>query len=462
VAFGEPQILYSGAIGEGSRILYNRTPKDRVEAVAPWLTIDGDAYPAVVDGKIQWIVDAYTTTNGYPYASRTTLGDTTADSLTATNNQRAVVAQQNQVNYIRNSVKATVDAYTGEVKLYQWDTKDPVLKTWMKAFPNTVEPKTAISQSLMDHLRYPQDLFKVQRELLTRYHVKDAQTFLSGSEVWQVPDDPTNKSGNAVPPYYLSMRMPDQQAQTFSLTTTFTPNGRDNLSAFMSVDSEAGTSDYGKIRILKLPTSEPVDGPKQVQSQFNSQQDIAESIRLLKGGDSEVEYGNLLTVPLDGGLLYVEPVYVRGGDLKYPLLRKVLVTYGGNTAFEDTLDQALNKIFGTDSTTSPPADTGTTPPPTSSNPTVQQALTDAQKAFNEGQDALKKGDWTAYGQAQKDLQDALKRAEDAQTKADKSATGGSGGSKSNDKGSSPSSSPSPSGSSSPSPSGSSSPSGGTG
>ncbi|MFC9635776.1 UPF0182 family protein [Streptomyces mirabilis] len=461
VAFGEPQILYSGAIGEGSRILYNRTPKDRVEAVAPWLTIDGDAYPAVVDGKIQWIVDAYTTTNGYPYASRTTLGDTTADSLTATNNQRAVVAQQNQVNYIRNSVKATVDAYTGEVKLYQWDTKDPVLKTWMKAFPNTVEPKTAISQSLMDHLRYPQDLFKVQRELLTRYHVKDAQTFLSGSEVWQVPDDPTNKSGNAVPPYYLSMRMPDQQAQTFSLTTTFTPNGRDNLSAFVSVDSEAGTSDYGKIRILKLPTSEPVDGPKQVQSQFNSQQDIAESIRLLKGGDSEVEYGNLLTVPLDGGLLYVEPVYVRGGDLKYPLLRKVLVTYGGNTAFEDTLDQALNKIFGTDSTTSPPADTGTTPPPTSSNPTVQQALTDAQKAFNEGQDALKKGDWTAYGQAQKDLQDALKRAEDAQAKADKSATGGSGGSKSNDKGSSPSSSPSPSGSSSPSPSGSSSPSGGT-
>ncbi|MFD7055736.1 UPF0182 family protein [Streptomyces mirabilis] len=461
VAFGEPQILYSGAIGEGSRILYNRTPKDRVEAVAPWLTIDGDAYPAVVDGKIQWIVDAYTTTNGYPYASRTTLGDTTADSLTATNNQRAVVAQQNQVNYIRNSVKATVDAYTGEVKLYQWDTKDPVLKTWMKAFPNTVEPKTAISQSLMDHLRYPQDLFKVQRELLTRYHVKDAQTFLSGSEVWQVPDDPTNKSGNAVPPYYLSMRMPDQQAQTFSLTTTFTPNGRDNLSAFMSVDSEAGTSDYGKIRILKLPTSEPVDGPKQVQSQFNSQQDIAESIRLLKGGDSEVEYGNLLTVPLDGGLLYVEPVYVRGGDLKYPLLRKVLVTYGGNTAFEDTLDQALNKIFGTDSTTSPPADTGTTPPPTSGNPTVQQALTDAQKAFNEGQDALKKGDWTAYGQAQKDLQDALKRAEDAQAKADKSATGGSGGSKSNGKGSSPSSSPSPSGSSSPSPSGSSSPSGGT-
>ncbi|MER6623244.1 MULTISPECIES: UPF0182 family protein [unclassified Streptomyces] len=431
VAFSEPQILYSGAIGEGSRILYNRTPKERVEAIAPWLTIDGDAYPAVVDGRIQWIVDAYTTTNGYPYASRTTLGDTTADSLTATNDQRAVVAQQNQVNYIRNSVKATVDAYSGEVKLYQWDTQDPVLKTWMKAFPDTVQPKTEISSALMAHLRYPQDLFKVQRELLTRYHVKDATTFLSGSEVWEVPDDPTNKTGDAVPPYYLSMKMPDQQEQTFSLTTTFTPNGRDNLSAFMAVNADPGTEDYGKIRVLKLPTSTTVSGPKQVQSQFNSEQDIAESIRLLRGGDSEVEYGNLLTVPLDGGLLYVEPVYVRGGGLKYPLLRKVLVTYGGQTAFEDTLDQALAKVFGGEGTTTEPPpgedegtgeEEGTTPPPTSDNPTVQEALNDAQKAFEAGQEALKKNDWEAYGKAQKDLEDALRKAEEAQ-----SAEGGGGG-----------------------------------
>ncbi|GGN35547.1 UPF0182 protein [Streptomyces fuscichromogenes] len=446
VAFNEPQILYSGAIGEGSRILYNRTPKERVEAVAPWLTIDGDAYPAVVQGRIQWIVDAYTTSNGYPYASRTTLGDTTADSLTATNNSRAVVAQQNQVNYIRNSVKATVDAYTGAVKLYQWDTEDPVLKTWMKAFPGTVQPKSAISQDLMDHLRYPQDLFKVQRELLTRYHVTDAQTFLTGSEVWQVPDDPTNNSGDAVPPYYLSMKMPDQSAQAFSLSTTFTPNGRDNLSAFMSVDSEAGSKDYGKIRILKLPTSTTVDGPKQVQSKFNSEQEIAAAIKLLKGGDSEVEYGNLLTVPLDGGLLYAEPVYVRGAGVKYPLLRKVLVTYEGKTAFENTLDQALDKIFGSDGTDTGSSDTGTTTPPTSANPTVQQALDDAQKAFEAGQEALKKGDWTAYGKAQDELQDALKRAEEAQSKAGKAGGGTTA-----------SSSPSPAASSSPSPSGSPSP-----
>ncbi|MCP3821545.1 UPF0182 family protein [Streptomyces sp. A3M-1-3] len=419
MAFSEPQILYSGAIGDGSRILYNRTPKERVEAVAPWLTIDGDAYPAVVGGKIQWIVDAYTTSNGYPYASRTTLGETTADALT--DSQRAVVAQENQVNYIRNSVKATVDAYDGTVHLYQWDTEDPVLKTWMKAFPGTVKAKSEIMPQLKEHMRYPQDLFKVQRELLTRYHVTDPQTFLSGSEAWQVPDDPTNKSGNAVPPYYLSMKMPKQTDQAFSLTTTFTPNGRDNLSAFMAVNAEADAKDYGRIEILKLPASTTVAGPKQVQSQFNSDEVIAEKIRLLKGGDSEVEYGNLMTLPLDGDLLYVEPVYVRGGGVNYPLLKKVLVSYGKETAFEDTLGEALNKVFGAEGADTteppPPGDDTTKPPTTPQDPTVKQALADAQKAFDDGEKALKEGDWTAYGKAQDELAAALKRAADAEAKA---------------------------------------------
>ncbi|MFJ3878828.1 UPF0182 family protein [Streptomyces sp. NPDC090077] len=422
LAFSEPQILYSGAIGEGSRILYNRTPKDRVEAVAPWLTIDGAPYPAVIEGKIKWIVDAYTTTNGYPYASRTTLGQSTADSLT--NSQRAVVAQENQVNYIRNSVKATVDAYDGTVELYQWDTKDPVLKTWMKAFPGTVKPKSEISKPLMDHMRYPQDLFKVQRELLTRYHVTDPQTFLSGSEAWAVPDDPTTKAGTAVPPYYLSMKMPGQaeKDQVFSLTTTFTPNERPNLSAFMAVNADPGTPDYGKIRILKMPTSKPPDGPGQVQSKFQSEPKIAESIRLLRGGDSEIEYGNLLAVPMDGGMLYVEPVYVRSSGLKYPLLRKVLVTYGGQTAFEDTLEKALNVVFGAEAPTTPvPPTSPTTPtnpntPPTAQDPTVKAALADAQKAVEEADKAMKAGDWAAYGKAQSDLQAALKRAIDAEAK----------------------------------------------
>ncbi|MGP3982687.1 UPF0182 family membrane protein [Streptomyces sp. KR80] len=418
VAFSEPQILYSGAIGDGSRILYNRTPKERVESVAPWLTIDGDAYPAVVDGRIQWIVDAYTTTNGYPYASRTTLGDTTADSLT--DNQRAVVAQQNQVNYIRNSVKATVDAYDGTVKLYQWDTKDPVLKTWMNAFPGTVTARDEIAPDLMSHLRYPQDLFKVQRELLTRYHVTDAAQFYSGSDAWQVPDDPTNKDSRAVPPYYLSMMMPGQAERQFSLTTTFTPIERPNLGAFMAVDADAASNGYGTIRLLRVTSNVP--GPQQVQSELNGDPDVAEFVRNLRGTDSDIEYGNLLTVPLSEGFLYIEPVYVRGGNANYPLLKKVGVSHGKETAFENTLGEALNKVFGVegDGAAEPPPDTTEPPaePPASGDAAVKQALEDAQEAFEAGQKALSEQNWEEYGKAQADLEAALKRAADAEAEAD--------------------------------------------
>ncbi|MFF4173433.1 UPF0182 family protein [Streptomyces sp. NPDC001744] len=423
VAFSEPQILYSGAIGDGSRVLYNRTPKQRVEAVAPWLTIDGDAYPAVVGGRIQWIVDAYTTTNGYPYASRTTLGDTTADSLTVGNRQRAVVAQQNQVNYIRNSVKATVDAYDGTVTLYEWDTRDPVLKTWMKAFPGTVKPKSEIKGDLLEHLRYPQDMFKVQRELLTRYHVTDPAQFYSGSDAWQVPDDPTTRNGNAVPPYYLSMRMPGDEAQRFSLTTTFTPNGRPNLGGFMAVDADATSKEYGRLRLLRV--TQDVPGPAQVQSKLNGLPSVAQFVRDMKGADSDIQYGNLLTVPLDGGFLYVEPVYAQGRNALYPLLKKVAVSYvdadqpegdttKDTTVFEDNLTKGLNAVFGVEAPSQPtPQPPGTTPPPASDGDALKQAIAEAQKAYDEGEAALRKGDWTAYGKAQADLRAALQRVADA-------------------------------------------------
>ncbi|GGY32750.1 UPF0182 protein [Streptomyces omiyaensis] len=428
VAFSEPQILYSGAIGDGSRILYNRTPKQRVEAVAPWLTIDGDAYPAVVDGRIQWIVDAYTTSNGYPYASRTTLGDTTADSLTVGNQQRAVVAQQNQVNYIRNSVKATVDAYDGTVNLYQWDTEDPVLKTWMKAFPGTVKAKSDIKADLLEHLRYPQDMFKVQRELLTRYHVTDPAQFYSGSDAWQVPDDPTNKDNVAVPPYYLSMKMPGDTEQRFSLTTTFTPNGRPNLGGFMAVDADATSKEYGRLRLLRV--TEDVPGPAQVQSKLNGLPDVATFVRDMKGADSDIQYGNLLTVPLDGGFLYVEPVYAQGRNALYPLLKKVAVSYvdadqpdgdttKDTTVFENNLTDALNAVFGVEGATPPTTPPGTDQPPTTPQPpasadaALKQAISDAQKAYDAGEAALAKGDWAAYGKAQEDLQTALEKAAEA-------------------------------------------------
>ncbi|WP_189320947.1 UPF0182 family membrane protein [Streptomyces flaveus] len=432
-AFSEPQMLYSGAIGEGSKILYNRTPKERVEAVAPWLTIDGDAYPTVIGKRVVWVVDAYTTTNGYPYASRTTLGDTTTDALTDEDSARTVVAQQNQVNYIRNSVKATVDAYDGSVNLYTWDEKDPVLKTWKKAYPGTVKAKADIPAELKEHLRYPQDLFKVQREQLGIYHVTNADQFYNASDVWQVPNDPTSRKDSiAVPPYYLSLKMPGDDQQRFSLTTTFTPSGRPNLAAYMAVDADANSDEYGTMRLLRVTGESEVDGPVQWQSKLSSMPAVQEFTRNAETSKSNMIFGNLLAVPMDAGFLYVEPIYVQGSNAEYPLLKKVAVSYGGTTAFEDTLSQALDKVFASEATPPPPdeGDDTTEPPPATGDTTLQQALDDAQEAYEAGQEALKKGDWEAYGRAQQDLEEALQRAEEAQAQPDN--TGGEGAANSGD------------------------------
>ncbi|MGA5700926.1 UPF0182 family membrane protein [Peterkaempfera bronchialis] len=432
VKFSEPQILYSGAITSGSKIMYDRTPKERVEAVAPWLSIDGDPYPVVVDGKVKWVVDGYTTSNGYPYSSHTTLGDVTTDSLTASGG-REVLAQANQVNYIRNSVKATVDAFTGEVTLYQWDDQDPVLKTWMKSFPDTVKPKSAIDSSLMQHLRYPQDLFKVQRDMLTRYHVTDPAAFYASSDVWKVPTDPTSDTHADQPPYYLTVRMPGEST-AFSLTTSFVPTSRPNLAAFMAVNANPGP-DYGRMSILTMPEKSggrTIPGPQQVQAKFNSDPRIANDINILKRGDSTLEYGNLLTLPVGNGLLYVEPVYVRGKGINYPQLKKVLAVFGGsdNVAYANTLKEALQQVLGVEAgpeqegggggTTTTPPSTGSgggTAPTVPAGSDVQKALDDAQKAFEAGQEALKSGDWATYGQEQKKLQDALNAAVQAEKPA---------------------------------------------
>ncbi|MFF7632702.1 UPF0182 family protein [Kitasatospora sp. NPDC008050] len=428
VKFSEPQILYSGAITNGAKVLYDRTPQERVAKVAPWLAVDGDPYPVVEGGRLTWVLDGYTTSDGYPFSSKTTLGDATKDSLSSERGQ--VVGDADQVNYIRNSVKATVDAFTGQVTLYQWDATDPVLKTWMKAFPGTVQPQSAIPADLLPHLRYPQDLFKVQRDLLGMYHMTDPNAFFNGTDIWQVPADPTNDSKQLQPPYYLTLRMPDMPSATFSLNSTFVPSGRGNLAAFMSVDSDPGP-DYGRIRILTVPSDSNTPGPTQVQAKFNSDSTVASQITLLKNGsDSNLDYGNLLTLPVGGGFLNVEPVYVKGSGSNYPVLQKVLAVYGNdNVAFQGNLPDALTKVLGTapGATGTAPGGGVSTPPPASGggggslDPALRQALDAMQKANTDAQNAFKAGDWVAYGAAQKALQDALNAAVAAEQKS----TGGS-------------------------------------
>ncbi|MEY4337184.1 MAG: hypothetical protein RL680_79 [Actinomycetota bacterium] len=416
--YQEQRILLSSLINKDSKILYNRNPRERVAKVAPWLTLDGDPYPAIIDGKILWIIDGYTTSAGYPYSRQTSLSSATSDALTA--NSTSVTAQGNQnINYIRNSVKATVDAYDGTVSLYQWDEKDPVLATWSKAFPGTIQPKSKISKSLLEHIRYPEDMFRVQREILSAYHVQTASAFYGGQDFWRVPRDPSTFGANAgaQPPYYLTLQMPGEAKPEFALTTPFVPRGgRENLSAFAVVNSDAGP-DYGKISVLQLPRSTNVAGPSQVASNFEAKPEVANSLSLLRQGGSDVVLGNLLTLPVGGGLLYVQPVYVRAtaNAASYPLLQKVLVSFGDQIGYDDTLKGALDQVFGGNSGTATSSGTTNTTTGTT-NSSLANALASAKQAYSDGLAALAKGDFAAYDKAQKRLKSALDSAINAQSK----------------------------------------------
>jgi uncharacterized membrane protein (UPF0182 family) len=417
--YQEQRILLSSLINKDSKILFERNPRDRVAKVAPWLTLDGDPYPALVDGKILWIVDGYTTSAGYPYSRQTSLSNATADALTT--NSASVAAQGNQtVNYIRNSVKATVDAYNGTVTLYQWDEKDPVLKTWSKAFPGAITPKSEISKDLLDHIRYPEDLFRVQRDILSSYHVKTAAAFYGGQDFWRVPRDPSTFGGNASaqPPYYLTLQMPGAKTPTFSLTTPFVPRGgRENLSAFAVVNSDPGP-DYGKISVLQLPRNTNIAGPSQVASNFEAKPEVANSLSLLRRGGSDVVLGNLLTLPVGGGLLYVQPVYVKAtsNTSAYPLLQKVLVSFGDQIGYDDTLKGALDQVFGGNSGTTSGSTTTNSSTGVTSNSSLANSLASAKKAYADGLAALARGDFAEYDKAQKRLKSALDAAISAQNK----------------------------------------------
>ncbi|WP_203701604.1 UPF0182 family membrane protein [Asanoa iriomotensis] len=429
VKMQETNFLLSEAVNDNSKLLYVRNPRDRVAKVAPFLKLDGDPYPAVVDGRVVWIVDGYTTASTYPNSERVNLQSATTDELTGT----GTVAQvREEINYIRNSVKATVDAYDGTVKLYQWDEQDPVLKAWNKAFGgNLVVPKAEIPQELTDHFRYPADLFKVQRDLLARYHVSEPNEFFSGQDYWEVPNAPDDPDrGQKQPPYYLMTQMPGQAEPRFQLTSAVTPRGRQNLAAIISASYVDGQP---KLEALELPDQSVVSGPVQVHQQMTNATDVRGQLSVLAAdGKAAVQYGNLLSLPFDNGMLYVEPVYVKSNQQNaYPLLQRVLLSYGdgSNAVLASSLQQGIKDLVAKgdaqrQAAGQPPAPpTQPNPPPTTGeqppaamSPELAQAAQRVSDAIDEVKAAQESGDFNRYGKALADLDaaaDAFKAAQQA-------------------------------------------------
>ncbi|MBN9213228.1 MAG: hypothetical protein ABS62_09055 [Microbacterium sp. SCN 70-200] len=426
--FQSTDILFSDAINDDSQILYDRDPKTRVQKVAPYLELDNDPYPSVVDGRIVWIIDGYTLSADYPYSEVVSLRDAISDT---TNTQPRVALDD--VNYIRNSVKATVDAYDGTVTLYAWDDTDPLLQAWQKVYPSTLKPISEMSADLMSHVRYPTDLFKVQRAMLGTYHVDDAASFYARDNAWKTPNDPVATNDVLQPPYYLTMKMPGQDDPTFSMFTSFIPasegdGARNVLMGYLAVDSDAGATagtkaeDYGKLRMLEISADVSVPGPGQVQNTFNAEPSVSSFINILQQGQSEVLNGNLLTLPVGGGLLYVQPVFVQASSgTKLPTLQKILVAFGDSVAFEDTLQDALDALFGGDSGANT-GDGNVTPTPdptatgdgstggsTGTDVAFQAALQEAQQAMLDRDAALKEGDLTKFAEADARLTAAVEQ-----------------------------------------------------
>ena len=345
--FAERNFLFSNVIGSNSKILFNRDPAERVKAVAPWLTTDSTVYPAIVNKRMVWIIDGYTTLDNYPYSELTSLSSATADSTEVAINR---LRPDKQVSYIRNSVKATVDAYDGTVTLYAQDEKDPVLGAWMKTFPGTVKPKSEITPELAAHLRYPEDLFKVQRALLAKYHVDDPVTFFSTSDFWDVPLDPNPTASSFQPPYYIVAKdlASNDNSASFQLTSAMNRFRRDFLAAYISASSDPDT--YGRITVLTIPGQ--VNGPKLAFNAISTDTAVSQDLGVIgRDNQNRIRWGNLLTLPVgQGGLLYVAPVYASPGASdaasSYPRLIRVAMLYNDKVGYGPTVSQALDGIFG--------------------------------------------------------------------------------------------------------------------
>lgn len=444
--FAERNFLFSNVIGTNSRILFNRDPAQRVEAVAPWLTTDSTVYPAIVNKRMVWIVDGYTTLDNYPYSELTSLSSATADSNEVALNR---LVPDKQVSYIRNSVKATVDAYDGTVTLYAQDEKDPVLKAWMSVFPGTVKPKSEISPDLAAHLRYPEDLFKVQRMLLAKYHVDDPVTFFSTSDFWDVPLDPNPTASSYQPPYYIVAKdlARNDNSASFQLTSAMNRFRRDFLAAYISASSDPDT--YGKITVLTIPGQ--VNGPKLAFNAISTDTAVSQDLGVIgRDNQNRIRWGNLLTLPVgQGGLLYVAPVYASPGASdaasSYPRLIRVAMMYNDKVGYGPTVSTALDGIFGAGAgatatgpapATGPgapppgakPVETpaGTPPPgaapevptpiaavpgqpgaPTALSPAKSAALRDIESALTAVRDAQQGGNFADYGSALQKLNDAM-------------------------------------------------------
>lgn len=393
--FGEYDILLTQAVTDESVLLFNRSVRERAEKLFPFLTWDNDPYIAIVDKRLTWILDGYTTTDSIPYSAHTSM-------------------RGKMLNYIRNSVKLTIDAYSGEWKAYVMDEECPVLKTWAKIYPGLLSPKSEAPASLVKHFRYPEDLFTAQAHQLALYHVTDPQVFFQRNDAWEVPsvDGGAQGPGDRMVPYYVQMRLPEEEQDAFMLILPFTPLNRPNMIGWLAAHCDPHS--YGDMVLYIFPEDRSINGPAQQNAMFNQDSELAQMVTLLDQRGSQLQHGNLLVVPIGGSVMYVKTFFlVASGGQMIPELKLVVLAFSDKIVFADTYPRALEMLLGE----RPPVVVGPEAAPAEPRREPPQAGTahgelarQALQMLREAQAAQQRGDWAAYGEALRRLEDVLKRA----------------------------------------------------
>jgi len=398
IKYGKPILIFSDEITPESRILYYRNIVERINRVAPFITLDKNPYPVIADGKIYWMVDGYTTTSYYPYAQ-----------------------PYGRVNYIRNSVKIVVDAYNGTVDIYNFEPDDPLIKAWDGIFPGLIKDREEMPESLEAHIRYPVDYFEAQAAMLRNYHMTNPRDFYNRENVWEIAKEKYSGSEIEVEPYYVTMQLPGRDRAEFILKLPFTPYNRNNMVGWLAASNDR--DNYGKLLLFNFPRGQLIEGPNQVDAYIDQDPIISQQLTLWSQSGSSVIRGNLLTIPIENKILYVEPLFILSESGSIPELRRVILYYGNTLVMESSLEEALTKLFGkvkeepakpeTPDTEQPQPGTPTTPagPDDIAELNLQELVAKINETFDNQEQAAREGRWADYGRYGEELKNLINALE---------------------------------------------------
>jgi len=379
--FGEIKILLAQDLTPESRILYHRQIVERVQKIAPFLRLDRDPYPVITkDGRIVWLLDAYTTSERYPYSQPT----------------------QGVGNYIRNPLKVTVDAYHGTVRVYLVEPEEPLIRAYSRAFPGLFQPLDAMPEDLRAHIRYPQDLFAIQARMYAAYHMRDPQVFYNKEDLWTIPTRKAEGREAEMEPYYTIMRLPGETREEFVLLLPFTPVRRDNMIAWLAARSDL--PHYGKLLLFDFPKGKLVFGPRQIEARIDQDAFISQQISLWSQAGSQVIRGSLLAIPIEESLLYVQPLYLAAERGRLPELKRVITAFGNRIAMEETLEASLQQLFGARA-----AQPDAAPRTAAARAEPAQRLaSQALEHFQKAQEHLRRWNWTGFGEELRRVEEILR------------------------------------------------------